>query len=145
MFRTTLIRKIERPSDETRNELTLSPTGERVGYLRLYHELYAPDVPRQARIHASVRNSFALWQILATTRISRLKLPKLKLRARHVTHPRDRNDPSPSLPIRGGQLFPLPSTLQRRSVCVLLEHFRTLKLEHSAGKSANKCYGRNGY
>lgn len=87
MFRTTLIRKIERPSDETRNELTLSPTGERVGYLRLYHELYAPDVPQQARIHASVRNSFALWQILATTRISRLKLPKLKLRARHVTHP----------------------------------------------------------
>lgn len=58
--------------------------------------------------------------------------------------PRDRNDPSPSLPIRGGQLFPLPSTLQRRCVRALLDRFPTLKLEHSAGKSANKCYGRNG-
>lgn len=62
------------------------------------------------------------------------------------SHPssRDRNDPSPSLPIRGGQLFPLPSTLQRRCVRALLDRFPTLKLEHSAGKSANKCYGRNG-
>lgn len=40
--------------------------------------------------------------------------------------------------------FPYPPRFKRRCVRALLDRFPTLKLEHSAGKSANKCYGRNG-